>query len=310
MDYYKVLGVNKDSSQDEIKKAYRKLSLKHHPDKPGGNADKFREINEAYQTIGDVNNRKKYDMRNSGHNPFGGGGMPFNGFHFNGTPEEMLKSMFGGNVPGGMPFFSFSHNNTGMNNPNIRIFRNGVEQTMDNRLKKPVPIIKTVEITLEQAYNGVKIPFELERWVLEGEIKKVEKETIYIDIPQGTDNNEIIIIRDKGNIISDTNKGDIKVFIKITNNTDFKRDGLNLILKKDVSLKDALCGFDFVIKYFNNRNFVIRNNDNIIKPGFSKVVPNLGIKRGEHTGSLVIVFNIIFPDKIEPDKIEKLKELL
>lgn len=303
MTYYKCLEVNENATQDEIKKAYRRLSLQHHPDKNKGDDVKFKEINEAYQILGDVNKRKEYDMKISGRNmPFGGSGMPFGGgMQFRGgmpfqggMPDEILRAMFGG----------------GNGMPNIRIFRNGVEQPLNNQLKKPVPIIKTVEITLEQSYNGVKIPFALERWVIEGNLKKTEKETIYIDIPKGTDNNEIIIIRNKGNIISDTNKGDIKVFIKVKNDTQFKRDGLNLILNKNISLKDSLCGFDFVINYFNNRNFIIKNYDNIITPGFSKVVPNLGLKREGHTGNLIITFNVKFPEKIDADKIEKLKELL
>ena len=309
MSYYKELGVSKDSTQEEIKKAFRKLSLKHHPDKPTGNEEKFKKINEAFQTLGDENKRKEYDFQQSGGNM--PQGMPFPGnMRGMGIPPEVFQSMFaGGRMPQGMPgFFNFSQHMGGMNGANVRIFRNGVEQT--NPMSKPVPIIKSVEISLEQAYTGIKIPFELERWVVEGEMKRVEKETIYIDIPEGTDNNEILFIREKGNIISDTNKGDVKVFIKVNNETEFERNGLNLILKKKISLKEALCGFDFLIKYFGGRKFTIKNEDNIITPGFSKVVPGLDLKRGEHTGNLIITFDIEFPEKLDKEKVEKLKELL
>ena len=61
MDYYKVLGVNESSSQDDIKKAYRKLSLKHHPDR-GGDEEQFKKINEAYSILGDVEKRRMYKM--------------------------------------------------------------------------------------------------------------------------------------------------------------------------------------------------------------------------------------------------------
>lgn len=311
MSYYNELGVSKDASQEEIKKAFRKLSIKHHPDKPTGDEEKFKKINEAYQTLGDEGKRREYDFQQAG-----GGmprGMPFPGnMGGMGIPPEILRSMFaGGNIPGGIPgMFSFSQHQGGMNGPNVRIFTNGVEQNMNHPLRKPVPIIKSVEITLEQAFTGIKIPFELERWVVEGEMKRVEKETIYIDIPEGTDNNEILFIRGKGNIISDTNKGDVKVFIKVENNTEFKRDGLNLILNKKISLKEALCGFDFLINYFNNRKFTIKNEDNIIRPGFSKVVPGLGLKRGEHKGNLIITFDVEFPEKLDDNVIETLKTIL
>ncbi len=82
-DYYKILGVGKDASQDEIKKAFRKLAHQHHPDKSGGDEEKFKEANEAYQILGDPEKRKKYDQFGSaafenGGNGFGGGG--FGGF--------------------------------------------------------------------------------------------------------------------------------------------------------------------------------------------------------------------------------------
>lgn len=78
-DYYKTLGVSKEASQDEIKKAFRKLAHQHHPDKQNGDAEKFKEINEAYQVLGDENKRKQYDQFGSGFNQAGGfGGQGFN----------------------------------------------------------------------------------------------------------------------------------------------------------------------------------------------------------------------------------------
>ncbi|HSA08714.1 MAG TPA: DnaJ domain-containing protein, partial [Candidatus Moranbacteria bacterium] len=61
-DYYKILGVNKNASDDEIKKAYRKLAHQHHPDKQGGDSNKFKEINEAYQVLSDKTKRQQYDQ--------------------------------------------------------------------------------------------------------------------------------------------------------------------------------------------------------------------------------------------------------
>ena len=69
-NYYDILGVSKDATQDEIKKVYRKLALQYHPDKNPDGADKFKEISEAYDILGDVEKRKKYD--NKSNNPFGG----------------------------------------------------------------------------------------------------------------------------------------------------------------------------------------------------------------------------------------------
>lgn len=100
-DPYKILGVSKNASQDEIKKAYRKLAHQHHPDKKGGNEARFKEINEAYQTLSDTDKRARYDQ--FGHagaqGGFGGGGaggyQDFN-FDFGGSGFESIFDMFGG----------------------------------------------------------------------------------------------------------------------------------------------------------------------------------------------------------------------
>lgn len=91
-DYYKILGVNKSASAEEIKKAFRKLAHEHHPDKASGNADKFKEINEAYQVLGDSQKRVQYDQFGSAYqNQAGGGayGNPFGqGFDFSGFSQN------------------------------------------------------------------------------------------------------------------------------------------------------------------------------------------------------------------------------
>lgn len=108
-NFYDILGVQKGASPDDIKRAYRKLAAEHHPDR-GGNADKFKEINEAYQVLSDPTKRSQYDQygqtfeqaqRQGGYG--GGGGNPFEGFDFAGGFggggfgfEDILSSMFGG----------------------------------------------------------------------------------------------------------------------------------------------------------------------------------------------------------------------
>jgi len=115
-DYYNILGVDKGASDDEIKKAYRKLAHKHHPDKQGGDADKFKEINAAYQVLSDKSKRAQYDQFGSdfeqrGGAGFGGGGFGFDGFSArNGSAsggdfgegfEDIFSNIFGGGGGGG-----------------------------------------------------------------------------------------------------------------------------------------------------------------------------------------------------------------
>lgn len=307
-NYYNILGVNENASSDEIKKAFRKLSLKYHPDK-GGDDKKFKQINEAYQTLSTDEKRKQYDhMKKFGRNMNGinfqstsSAGVPFN---MGGIPEEVLQHMFNSS---GMPgHFSFNIGRNG-NSPNIRIFRTGNV----NSERKPSVIMQTITITIQEAYTGCSKPIEIERWIQEEEnIKRVEKETIYVDIPEGVDNNEAILVREKGNIYSDTNKGDVRILIKVENNTKLKREGLNIIFVKTLTLKESLCGFTFTINHINGKEYKINNQNTVISPNYRKVVENLGFKRGNRKGNLYIIFNVQFPTSLDDKQIEKLKSIL
>jgi DnaJ-class molecular chaperone len=311
-NFYNILGVPETATKEEIKKAYRKLSLKYHPDKNPGNAEaigQFQKISEAYETLGDDIKKQQYDGRNN--NPFvrmnsmGGNGE----FH---NVDEIFSALFGnpfgpGMMGGGMPGFG------GMPcgfppGANIHVFRNGVPVNM---MQKPTPIIKNVSVTMEQVLNGANLPVDIERWILESGNKVFEKETLYLQIPKGIDDNEIVILRDKGNVINDECKGDVKLFIKIDNTTDFRRNGLDLIYEKTISLKEALCGFSFELKYINGKVYTIHNNGgNIIVPNYNKIIPNMGLTRESHTGNLIIHFNVVFPETLTKEAIEKLKEIL
>lgn len=102
-DLYEILGVGKNASDDEIKKAYRKLAHKYHPDKAGGDAEKFKEINAAYQVLSDKSKRAQYDQFGQTFEQGGAGGQGFGGFDFNGQGfnfgegfEDIFSDIFGG----------------------------------------------------------------------------------------------------------------------------------------------------------------------------------------------------------------------
>jgi DnaJ-class molecular chaperone len=326
--FYKILGVSEQATQEEIKRAYRQLSLKSHPDKNPGDSEaigRFQKISESYEVLGDVDKRREYDMVSKspfarmggmpgGMHPGGMGGMP-GGIHVN--MDDILQNLFGfsgggmggpGMMPPGMGF------PPGMGGfppgANIHVFRNGVPININN-VQKPQPIIKTISINIEQVMTGANIPVEIERWILENGNKVFERETIYVSIPKGIDDNEIIMLRDKGNILNEQNKGDIKLFIKVENTTDFKRNGLDLILERKVSLKEALCGFNFELKHINGKSYTINNNPgSIVTPAYFKNIQNMGLTRDGHTGNLVITFDVVFPETLSLDQISKLKEIL
>jgi DnaJ-class molecular chaperone len=318
-NFYEVLGLTESASQEEIKKAYRKLSLQYHPDRNNNSPDsttKFQSISAAYDVIGDEEKRRQYDSQSQMPKmPFGNGGMHFQ--HMGGGMPTFFTTTNANFDPADI--LNFMSNNFFGGGGGIKIDGNGIRVggnvfTMDNmaqRMAKPVPIVKNETITLNKAYTGYNMPIEITRWVVENDIKREETETIYIPIPRGIDNNEIIILRDKGHILSENNKGDIKIFIKIQNDTEFVRNGLDLLLNKTISLKDALCGFIFDMNFLDGRSFKINNTvGNIITHNYNKVIQGLGMRREDHVGNLIINFNVTFPEQLSTEQIEALQKIL
>lgn len=329
-NHYKVLGLEETASKDEIKKAFRSLSLKYHPDRNPNNkdaVDKFQEINNSYEVLSDEQKKREYDMMRN--NPFFNlGGNDGHGPDIN--MEDLLGSLFGAQMGMGMPFFppGFPQSNMGFSPSNmsqgfsqglppgmkIHVMRGGPQNgfhSLFNQIQKPPSINKTITVNMEQVFSGATIPVEIERFIMESNIKIYEKETIYITVPKGIDDGEILEIKDKGNSLDNNNKGDIKIFIKVENNTIYERNGIDLLTNKTISLKEALCGFKFDLKYINGKMYTLNNNSgNIIVPNYKKVIPNMGLTRDGHTGNLIITFTIEFPSQLTEEKMAQLRELL
>jgi|Laugresbdmm110sn_2_1035109.scaffolds.fasta_scaffold00372_9 DnaJ-class molecular chaperone len=343
--HYDALGVNPKSTDAEIKKAYRVLSLKYHPDRNSSSeaVDKMHKINEAYEVLSDPQKRRHYDLELK--NPFlsglgGMGGMGMGGMSMGGMPfsrmdtmdgmgpggiNEIFQMLFGGGMPppgmpGGMPGGGMGpeihifHGNMGTNP-----FAGGLPPGFlgqafggSRQPRKPDTLTKTVKITLEQAYHGCTLPVEIERWTMIGELKVQEEETVYINVPPGTDDNEMITVEGKGNVANEQQKGDVKITIQVVNNTVFRRKGLDLIFRKGISLKESLCGFSFELPHLNGKilNLNNKNNATIIKPNFKKVIPGLGLTRDGATGNMVIEFEVEFPDYLTPEQIVGISQIL
>lgn len=304
-NFYKILGVAENSTKDEIKKAYRVLQMKYHPDKNPGSQEAnimTQKINEAYETLGDEQKRAEYDMTRNNPNPFIRMNSRF-GSQMEEPIDEIFSMFFGGNNPfGGMSGMPLDGK--------IHIFHGGVNG-FQQAMNKPIPIVKSLQVNMEQVLNGSCLPLEIERWIIENGSKVFEKETIYVDVPSGIDNNEMIILRDKGNVINDHLKGDIKINILIENNTEFQRSGLDLILEKHITLKESLCGFSFELNYLNGKSYTVNNNKgNIVHPEYKKIYPEMGLKRGNRKGNMIIIFHVDFPDNLTKEQIDKLCKIL
>jgi DnaJ-class molecular chaperone len=319
-NFYKVLGVDEKASKEDIKKSYRTLQMKYHPDRNNNSQDAnimTQKLNEAYETLGDDEKREEYDMTRN--NPFLKGGsnmempmddiinMMFGGMGMGGFPGMQMGGFPGMQMRGGMPGM---HSMGGLPpGTKIHFFQGGNPMNFQ-QMQKPTAILKNINIKISQVLTGANIPLEIERWIMEQGMKVFETETIYVTIPKGIDDGELILLKDKGNVLNETCKGDIKIFVKIENDSMFKRAGLDLVLEKSINLKDALCGFSFEITYINGKSYTLNNNaGNIIPHGFRKIIPNMGLERENHKGNMIIEFNVQFPEKLSESVIASLKKI-
>lgn len=300
--YYDILGISKDATDSDIKRAFRTLSLKYHPDRnlTEDTTEKFQKIGEAYEVLSDPEKRNQYENEMNGV-PFGMPGGMFT--HMDSMNEfqdmnNIFNMMFGG--MGGQ----------GMGGPGIRIFHSGGQQFFQ-QFQKPAPISKTVNISLNQSYDGGTIPVEVERFVVNNGIKYTEAATLNIPIPKGIHEKNGLIIENEGNCVNDL-KGDVKLTFKIDEHPLFKRRESDLIYKKKISLKEALCGFSFELQHLNGKMLFLNNNSNrtIITPDTKKTIPNLGIEYEGKTGNLIIEFVIDFPINLNEEQMNTIASVL
>lgn len=254
--YYDILNIEPNSDSDTIKKAYRKLSLKYHPDKNNNDSVMFNKITQAY--------------------------------------EFLILNL--------SSFIPPTNNNN--NNSSIEIYNPPPDDHANE------DIIINLNITFEDSFNGANVPINIKRSIFNHNIFKYEEERIYIPLPKSIDNNEIIIINNKGNCIN-YKYSDIKIIIKLNEHQIFLRDGLNLIYFSNISFKQSLVGIDFNITHLNNKIYRITNsNREIIHHNTNIILRNLGFQRDSFNGNLIIKFKIDYPKTLSLETIQKLKEIL
>jgi DnaJ-class molecular chaperone len=297
-NYYEILGIKQTANETDIKNAYRKLSLKYHPDrnKEPTAQRMFQELGEAYETLSDPEKKRQYDMNCSG------------------QPQDDLNNIFNMMFAGGQhPFqnvqiFSRGHPSGHPGGHPGGFPRNFEEIFHQMQRPKPERIEKQITITIEQSFHGCNLPIEIERVIVRGEERTKETETIYIPIPPGIDNNEKILLQNKGHCVNDVVNGDVYLTIQVINQSSFQREGLDLFFKKNISLKEALLGFTFDIHHLNGQVFSI-NNTQIIQPYFKKKLSHLGMIRENNRGNLWIEFYIQFPETLTEQQTNALKEI-
>ena len=320
-----IAQVDKSADEKEIKKAYRKLAVKHHPDK-GGDEHKFKEVSAAYEVLSDSEKRAKYDKYGlEGLSDEGGGG----------GPDDLFSMFFGGGRSRG-----------GGGGP-----------------RKSESVNHPLKVSLEDLYNGKTAKIAINRQVIVGESKmcttcdgqgvvielrqialgmvqqlqrrctdcsgtgyiatrKKERKILEVHVEKGMKHNAKIPFRGMADEKPNMEAGDVNFIIQEKEHDLFKRKGADLLITKTLSLNEALCGFEWSLKHLDGREIVIKSKPGeVIKPEanaqhpFVKIVPNEGMPSHGNPfvkGNLYVLFRVEFPadGELSKKKVYELKKLL
>ncbi len=254
-DYYKILGVYKKATLEEIKKTYRQLALKYHPDRNKGNKEaeeKFKEINEAYAVLSDPEKRRNYDT-------FGAEGFRqrytqediFRGFdigdilkEFGFGTSDIFSTLFGGGRSGGFRYTTFTgpfgqHTTGGEGFDAADYFsRSGA------RPSKGRDMIYDLTVTLEEAAGGAKKPISVQR---DGKIEQIS-----VKIPPGIDTGKKLRIAGKGERgAAGGPPGDLYVLVNVQKHPLFTREGDDIYIDREIKFSEAALGTTLEVPTLN-----------------------------------------------------------
>eukprot|EP01135_Chromosphaera_perkinsii_P004154 Nk52_evm61s270 gene=Nk52_evmTU61s270 len=344
---YDVLGVSPSATDSELKKAYRKLALKYHPDKNPDAGDKFKEISMAYEVLSDPKKKEMYDrFGEEGLKEGGGGGH---------SAEDIFSQFFGGGIFGGGGRGGRPRERRGQDmahtlKVSLEDFYKG--KTSKLALQKNVICTKCAgkggkEGAVRQCHtcdgHGVTIQLrQLGPGMMQqvqarcsdcsgtGEIinekdrcktckgKKVvnERKVLEVHIDKGMRGGQKVTFHGEGDQQPDVTPGDVVIVLEEKDHPVFKRDGKDLYMTQQINLQEALCGFQKVIKHLDDREIKVTSHPGeVVKHGMVKVVMNEGMPTHRNPfekGRLFIQFDIEFPESNFTDAagLEMLKKVL
>ena len=283
-DYYKILGIAKTATADEIKKAYRKLAVKYHPDKNLKNKpaeEKFKEVNEANEVLSDVNKRKKYDELGENWN----------------RPQAQPHEGYG-NTNGNRSYTSGSEFNEGNFSDFFENIFGGRGQR-EPRKSKGQDYNTEVTISLEESYSGATRQLQL------------ETQKLQIKIKPGVKNSQVLRLKGKGGRGANGGEdGDIYITIQIAKHQLYKRKEDDLYCDINVDLYTAVLGGQTLINTLRNpikMNIAAETDNGKVLRLKGMGMPKYG-KENEF-GDLYAKVSITLPSKLSPKEIELFKEL-
>jgi len=284
MTHYETLGIEKTATEAEIKKAYRKLAGKHHPDK-GGDTTKFQEVQVAYDTLIDKNKRAQYDAQLNG-------GSFRTEFRFDGGTDEWKAD-------------SDATMNDIMNHPNRQFgvnFGEGFRRQQQAPMNQNVRIIVPLELldTLEEQTKTIKVG-----------LPGGKSEELEIKIPRGVTTGTMIRYPGLGaDSVKDAPRGDLYVQFHVKQHENFGQSGIDLVTHLTINCIEAITGCEKEVKSLEDKTFKIT-----VPPGTqfgTKFgLPNLGLYSTDHPGRgrLIVILEIVIPTLLNPEEINKLKQM-
>ncbi len=302
MDYYKTLGVSKESSSTDIKKAYRKLALKFHPDKnkdDKGAEDKFKEISEAYAVLSDSEKKQQYDLYGS--NDFRQRYSQediFKGFDIN----DILRQFSGGRqstgfrsaAGGGSPFGSFFSQSQGGG-----CGGGGCQAAPE----KGQDMTYQITVTLDEILNGAERTITLR--------KNGSTQNVTVKIPKGIEEGKKLRLQGKGGTSGNGGPpGDLFLKVEIAPDKLFAREGDNLIVSKLISFSEACFGTKIEIESVGGKKFMVK-----IAPGTvhdSRLrIKGYGLPAGPHgnRGDLFVKIGVKVPKELTKEQEKVIKQL-
>lgn len=348
-DYYGILGVSKNATEEEIKKAYRKLALKYHPDKnkdPGAE-EKFKSLAEAYEVLSDKKKRDIYDQvgeegLKSGAGPsnftngFGHPGAKTFSYQFHGDPMETFKQFFQSDAGGSGMFSTMG----GFGGPNISTmfgdfeemdhdgaghssrangfgghpFFNSHAKMNGKKQKQDPPVERELPISLEEVLTGCTKKMKLTRRIMNHSGHTIKEDKILtINVKPGWKSGTKITFNQEGDQSPNSLPADVIFIIKDKPHPYFKRDGSDIKYTAKISLKDALtCNAIIKVPTLDGEPVSINIKD-VIKPTTVKRITGKGLplpKEPHKRGDLLIHFDIQFPTTIPETTRQILADLL